>query len=87
MGDCFYIAMAASRQVTLKLLCMGDSAVGKSNLLMRYGFPHDLIELRMQSFSFMQNTVLALSCRYTDDKFAQDYIATIGYAAHRSNLV
>lgn len=28
--------MAANRQVTLKLLCMGDSAVGKSNLLLRY---------------------------------------------------
>jgi small GTP-binding protein len=42
--------MTASKQVTLKLLCLGDSAVGKSNLL----------------------------TRYTDNKFAQDYISTIG---------
>ena len=39
-----------SNKITLKLLCLGDSAVGKSNLL----------------------------AQYTDKKFVNDYISTIG---------
>lgn len=54
-----------------KLLIIGDSGVGKSSLLVRYGYTLD-------TYTLTSSSLTLVSTRFADNTFSGNYITTIG---------